>query len=157
MSLIFEALEKLEQEKKETVLPSKKEAGSDKEREFSRGKKKHTVIYWFGGIVFFLLAIGLVYFIFNIQRNGRKDYPVVHPIISSSTPHVSAPAALSSTRKQGQFSLTGVTQMGTDKTAIINNQLVRVGDWVSGAKVLSIEDQEVKLEFKGQVLTLRLY
>ncbi len=58
--------------------------------------------------------------------------------------------------RQGEFSLTGISHTGSDWMAIINNQLVRVGESVSGAEVKSIQDREVLLDFNGETVTLEI-
>lgn len=139
MSLIHEALEKVEQEKKDPSLPR---TVISEAREKIRPKENSQVIY---GIVIALVLcfiLGMIYFLVGSP-----------PEKSASPP---ATAAIFSRPNQGRFVLTGVTWVGKDPTAIINNELVRVGDGVSGAKVVRIEEQEVTLDERGQTITLSL-
>ena len=47
--------------------------------------------------------------------------------------------------------------MGSEWIAIINNQLVRVGENISGAIVRSIEQDGVLLDLNGQTIQLSMY
>lgn len=159
MSLIHEALEKLDRGKRErgknpapeilTSAPFTPAEGISSEKESAR------TIYWIGGAVVFLFVLGMVCLLVSSLKSTlpQTDSLSSPPASSSSVPrpYPTPPST------QALFSLTGITQSGTDLTAIINNELVRVGDWVSGAQVKSIQDRKVSLEFRGQEITLRLY
>lgn len=56
-----------------------------------------------------------------------------------------------------QFSLTGITTLGEEKFALIDNQIVGVGDMLrDGIEVHSIENKSVILKGRGRQITLRL-
>ncbi len=152
MSLIHEALEKLEQQKsgrkKEPIAESVLPVFSEKKPSEENSK----VIYWIGGAVILFFVLGIVYLSAGSLESQLPKTDALPPL-SSSENSVPPPTPVS---KQGLFSLTGITQSGTELSAIINNELVREGDWVNGARVKSIQSQEVSLEFRGQEINLSL-
>jgi hypothetical protein len=52
--------------------------------------------------------------------------------------------------------LQGITYAKDGSEAMINNQTVREGDDIEGARVVAIESRRVKLDFSGHEITLRL-
>lgn len=159
MSLIHAALEKLEQGKKSKKATIQGTQGtfeqdascltetlSSEKRENALGGKPW-LIYGIGGALLLLFVFGLFYFgVGSLRTRDVEQGSLVEPATFSLPP-----------RARSNFSLTGITRMGTDWTAIVNNQLVRVGDRVSGAKVEAIQEEEVILEFRGQTIRLNLY
>lgn len=61
-----------------------------------------------------------------------------------------------STRQQllSNFTLNGIVYDTDDSWAIINNRMVRTGDALDGAKIISIEPQKVVLNFEGEKFDL---
>lgn len=168
MSLIHEALEKLEQEKRgkgknpapeilAETLPSPSEGISpDPNKEKKSLEENSKTIYWIGGAVVFLFVLGLVYLLVGSLKSAAPKRGSLAPS-PSPVPLNSLTHSVESPSTQGLFSLTGITQSGSELTAIVNNELVRVGDSVSGARVKEIKDREVSLEFRGQEIILSLY
>lgn len=140
MSLIHEALEKVEQEKKETPLGNETLPLTPPK---TLTRENTRVVLGIVAFLLFCFVLGMIY-LFAGSHSSQGERPET----KTST---SAPI------KPNRFSLTGITRMGNDRNAIINNQLVRVGDWVSGARVDRIEEEEVQLEDQGQFITLDLY
>lgn len=138
MSLIHEALEKVEQEKKDTFLP---QAVILKVREKVQARENLQMIYGIAVALVFCFILGMTYLFIGSGPQER----------SSETPTTILPQP-----DQERFVLTGITRVGADGTAIINNELVRVGDGVSGAQVTRIEEREVTLDEKGKTITLEL-
>jgi hypothetical protein len=66
----------------------------------------------------------------------------------------SAPAALAPTPAPPEFTLQAVTQQDGRPVAIVNGQLVRVGDVLQGARILRIEAEEVEIEVDGRRIVL---
>lgn len=151
MSLIHEALEKLEGEKK---LAWEKPALASEGPEKDLTKSAHPrVLYGIAGILVFFFLAGLVYFLTTTEKSEK-------PSPSFSLPSESlrkTPPFFRSSPLGNQFALTGVSKVGTEWTAIVNNELVRIGERVDGATVQSIEDKGVILELNGQILKLTLY
>ncbi len=145
MSLIHEALEKLDQEKKSgwrrptPVSTPEPRAHLPKEE----SSKNHGVLYAMAGVLVFFFLAGLVYF-FTRPETDHQFQPT-----QKSSFHALFP--------RGPFTLTGITQVGSDHTAIVNNHLVRVGDGVDGAVVESIDESGVVLGVEGQKVELNLY
>lgn len=54
------------------------------------------------------------------------------------------------------FSLSSVFISPTKRAAVINNRTVEAGEYVDGAKVISIDSSAVKLERQGKIITVRL-
>lgn len=60
-------------------------------------------------------------------------------------------------RSRGKpYVLSGITKMGKDRFALINDQILRPGDWVNGATVKAILDNEVILETTFGELKLKI-
>jgi hypothetical protein len=151
MSLIHEALEKLEREKggKEIPLPAE-ELGPQSffppprpEKIKAHSKPSSGLIFGMTGALILLFISGLAYlFVQNLQKGVPPERPF---------------SAVSSTaNSSGQFSLTGITSVGEDATAIINNQFVRQGEEIAGATVLEIRDEDVVLDWDGENIILHL-
>lgn len=162
MSLIHEALQKLEGEKKEseagsavaTFEPDSPELTEKPASgiEIQRPAVRKEVLFGIGGVVLIAGVLGISSWL------AFSRTPAV-----SETPSGPVAGSLSRARKpavdlsrQGEFSLTGISHTGSDWIAIINNQLVRVGETVSGAEVKSIQDREVLLDFNGETVTLKI-
>jgi hypothetical protein len=65
-----------------------------------------------------------------------------------------APEAAAPPRAAPAFALEAVADQDGHPVAIVNGQLVRVGDLVDGARVLRIDPEEVELEKDGRRLVL---
>lgn len=82
--------------------------------------------------------------------------------VSSSTDSVPAPAEPDSGGDrvgddgQREFSLQGTSIIDGKAVAVINEVRVFVGDWIGGARVVSITEREVQLDLDGTILTLTL-
>lgn len=159
MSLIHEALEKLDQEgtgSKQPLSSGKAPVGAEK------GNYRSRFVFIFLSA---LVSVGLFYlFLVSPHRIEKSKNPSLR-----SSPVVS-PASLGRKsfllskieeknkpwKKPKAFALTGILLSREERTAIVNNQLVRVGDWVSGAKLVRIEQGEVTLDDDGQTVSLRM-
>jgi hypothetical protein len=78
----------------------------------------------------------------------RAAEPLV-PAAPVPTPEVAAPP-----KAAPAFALQAVADQDGHPVAIVNGQLVRVGDLVDGARVLRIDPEEVELEQGGRRLVL---
>lgn len=164
MSLIHEALQKLEEETKnvpnsaasesverEPALLSESPLPSPRP---SRPEKKSKIVFGIGAVLGFFFIVGAGY-LFLVSRDRTNSQPAI--TVPVEGPRSTAPSVTVSSRRSGAFHLTGISRSGSDWTAVINNELVRVGEKVNGAEVKEIRSQEVLLDFKGQTLTLSLY
>lgn len=80
---------------------------------------------------------------------GPREEPFLSPF--------SHPSALRlPIQKQASLQLSGILQQEGSFTCVINNQVLKPGDWVGGYQVLLITPSAVLLEGKGEELLLRL-
>ena len=150
MSLIHEALEKLEKEKTrpaeltptETApKPNPRLPSLPRKEEKAGPSENNRLIFAIGGAVFLFFVVGLVYLA------GRSLSLFSSPVVSGNSPE---PA------RRGSFVLTGITGGEGNLIAVINNQLVRVGERVGEARVAEIQNDRVLLEVNGRQITLTL-
>ena len=66
-----------------------------------------------------------------------------------TTSGASAPAGQFFPKSQGAFNLSGITKLDKDFYAIINGEIVQVGDSIGGATVKEIMDREVILKTRS--------
>lgn len=175
MSLIHEALEKVEQEKNPEPLPKGIGAGPENEKTRDGSQREPSLvlheenrprlsdpasrlIYGIAGTLAAVFILGVVYLGVRALKAGPENEKTRDGF--QREPSLVLQPALSRTGNSNlgrYFSLTGISQVGSKGMAIVNNQLVRVGDEVSGAKVTAIGAEEVTLEFRGETLQLSLY
>ncbi|GEM_PF-3463460 len=160
MSLIHEALEKLEQEKKSgwrRPVPSASTAPPLPVplSPLPEAQKNHSgVIYALSGILVFFFLAGGVYFFTRTETPEQVTTVSVSP---SQKKTVLKKTILPSFSLGNQFKLTGITQVGSEWTAIVNNQLVRKGDGINGAVVEAVDRNAVTLNSNNQIFELKLY
>jgi len=87
----------------------------------------------------------------EIVRGAKVETPKVEPVAPPPTP---PPAPPSPPRELPKLVLQGVTIHGGLREALINGQIVGIGDEVDGVKVVAIEPNKVKLKFDGRDVTL---
>jgi len=58
--------------------------------------------------------------------------------------------------KTGKFVLSGVVTMDNEKIALINDEMVKKGDYIEGAYVINIVDDKVYLDLGGKPLVLKI-
>ncbi len=155
MSLIHKALEKVEREEGAKQQLFLRPVPGENLKLKNRPENSWT-IYGIIGILSVSLILGLVYFFFNSSRTNVPA-PAVKKTSSQAPVRAHAFRSLPSSMGFRRFTLTGITQMGNERTAIINNMLVRTGDRVDQAKVESIEEDKVILSVDGEMTTLGLY
>lgn len=141
MSLIHEALEKIDQEKKE------------RKSDFVKIRKETPWVVYGIAVSLVCFFIAGVSYVFTVPFRGERT--LEKPKLSSGGKQTSS--FLFHSEGNGRFILTGITKVGGDWTAIVNNELVRVGDSVSGASVEAIEPEKVLLNVKGERIALNLY
>ncbi|MDD4870552.1 MAG: hypothetical protein PHR77_08325 [Kiritimatiellae bacterium] len=71
-------------------------------------------------------------------------------------PVVTAPPAEEPPVSWPSLVLTGVVGKGANGSAIINKQIVAVGETIDGVKIVAIKDKSVELEFKGKTQILKV-
>lgn len=154
MSLIHEALEKMEQDKgvksKPVLRPVSVESLKQKDR-----PENLWAAYGIIGVLLLSLILGLIYFFTHPSEPVRPTERSAR-LRSMDRPLRALPPASPLFGLQ-RFTLTGITQMGNERTAIINNMLVREGDQIDNAKIREIKEDGVILNIDGQILRLSLY
>jgi len=147
MSIIYDALKKVE--KIRLAEPQVKvNAGTNK----PKLKFKIYLTYALALILGLWVTDGIFVFFTRppVAKQAPKEniynYAPVSPAVSQ------AAAAISSVKPT--FNLNGIFFSEDEGFALINNQIVKVGDDVDGAKVSQISVNEVELDLQGSVIKL---
>lgn len=145
MSIIYEALKKVEN------------ATADAKDNLGSPKRKNSRFLWLVYSACALLIISLAgIFINSLFVKPTSSLP--HQPPANITPLV-APQQLKSSEipitKLPLFFLTGIIFADNEYLALINNQIVKVGDFIEGSRVVKINPDSVEMEFKGSSYLLR--
>jgi len=159
MSIIYEALKKVEQH-----LPFAE----------ARKEKKATWI-WLAIAVIFIGFIGCgiaIVLLFSslkpplqiIQQAPSTPAPAVAPsTVKLQTPATSSQPLVSSNlinpprqRIADNLDLNGIMDMEGERIALINNQILKVGDYIQGARVMRISQDTVELLLKDKIIILKI-
>lgn len=80
--------------------------------------------------------------------------------IASSMAKQKQPVQISSSKPvratSERFALNGVVTMDNEKVALINDEMVRKGDFIDGAYVINILDNKVYLDLGGKPVVLKI-
>ena len=180
MSIIHEALKKAGQEKGTFVSQTGDPGSIRRNLELEYQKKKSSSTSW--GLFFAVLAIFFVIspilaalFAAPVKRSLFVKPAVKAPVASQTVQPVQLPQAGLLVNRKAQFgleetplfsqsrypaverpalALSGIVYSTTDSYCIINNKIVKIGDEVDGAKLVSISLREVILEYHGEKVTL---
>lgn len=117
-----------------------------------------------GGLLFVvtaLLVIGAM-LLAPLARGSRYARATLAPsftpnaitVIRPTSADVSGQFGIEEMPNPGSFHLSGVVVSGEGSFGIINNQVVGLGQQVSGATVRSITGREVSLDYNGQKIIL---
>lgn len=159
MSIIYEALKKIE-------------AGGHKSSEIKIGvkPKANPKLYLLFALVIclgFLLA-NFVFHLFSqpalikatpLKTSEVKEIAKVQPLPQETPVSVNAPSLSPPVEKQinaSTFTLNGIFFSENEGYAIINNQIVKTGDFIEGLKVARIDENEVELESEGSTVKLKM-
>jgi hypothetical protein len=132
-------------------------------------------------LIFFILFILLAFFVANLSFSllskyaKREEIPssrrsTIQPSIPAmqsqqtptapipETPEVREPEPQIPKEKTPlpQLTLNGLFCSEYDSWAMINNEVVKKGDYIAGARVVAISSSEVILDFEGEKITLVL-
>ncbi|MFH1338676.1 MAG: hypothetical protein ABIH40_02370 [Candidatus Omnitrophota bacterium] len=138
MSIIYDALKRVEGK---TEGDTKLNAGSPGRK----NPKLSKAIF----VVFFLIVLGSAsLLVINISK---KSAPHTSPV--PGAPKIPPETPLRSKGGSG-LSLSGVFFSDGEYVALINDRMVRVGDYIGEAQVVKIESDGVEIKFKDSTLRL---
>ena len=120
--------------------------------------QKRKMWHWLliGFIVFGFAGCGIVVLVLFY-----RPQKIVTPLKQAASP-ARAPQAIRQIQgnapgqAQQLFKLEGIVEMDKEYFAVINNAMLRVGDYINEAEVVGISPQVVSLNARGQIITLRL-
>jgi len=170
MSIISEALKKVEKQRSQTAG----EKFSEKEKQqyiipiVKEEKKKainifatKMVIAWLCGFVLIFVLI-LIF----IPARSKRFINLSEDLSTQDLSVQSATEALSSVSPQlakggatfapSKLKLSGIMLSENEPVAIINNKIVRKGDTIDGATVVSIDEQQARLAYLGEEFVLSI-
>lgn len=78
---------------------------------------------------------------FSVEETPRATLPSFFPSIDP-------------VRTQGALNLSGIVYSPQESYCIINDQIVKVGEFIGGAKLLEITSDKVTLDYQGRVILL---
>ena len=168
MSIIYDALKKVERSKKNSPGP--------KAPEEDKSKVKSYLVYVLIGLVGFVLA-GAIFRFATMSLRGKELAPIKVPAVASPKPrpekkavseNKEVPAASTESGRQGpapsageqvtaparRMTLNGVFFSEDEGYALIDNKVVKVGDAIEGAQVIKIDIDGVELEAGGETFRL---
>jgi hypothetical protein len=164
MSIIAEALKKAQKRQNPNLLTETKTSKQPifgpspgyqkKEKKWSYTKKNNFVV---GGLVFGILLLLSLTFIFSYIQTLQKTYIEIPATASFSfkkevaLPQVQKNKPL---EEKELFKLSGIVQDESKPLAVINDRIVGPGEIVNGARVIEINDDSVKLVYKGKKIIL---
>lgn len=113
-----------------------------------------------------VLGIGILVFVgtlaaFLVLKKGVNAIPAAHRSVNQAqakhAPKFRIPSLVPEISPQPKLTLTGITVSGDERLALINNQVVGVGDFIrEKARVKEIRERSVILEFQGKEFRLTL-
>jgi len=86
----------------------------------------------------------------NPKANQKAQFAIEESPLFGSAP----PAVILS--KTPNFILSGIVYSPKESYCIINNEIVKVGDRIQGAKLLSVSQNSVRLDYRGKETALTL-
>ena len=158
MSLIHDALQKGENFR--WMLPSVSGSSFRASRAAARPAFRLSSLKFPLILVSLLLFFSWCFFVWVHYRDSRLPQVspktrAVHPLPSRPPVRVSQVSSFTSLTAGGKFVLTGMVT-GNEDLAVINDQVVGVGDRVGRALVKEIQGRRVVLEFQGREVYLTL-
>lgn len=164
MSIISEALRKVSDQRRSVVrLRNEELAGIfvDDARKVKSKKEKWTLMSSIGTV--FIVGFGIVAFLYNAQP------PVMVPQLSVATTQpvakvlplttVVSPTPVIGSVETGLlpiFNLNGVIEGGGESLVMINNNILKKGDYIEGAQIIRITSESVTLYYNNKEIILRI-
>lgn len=106
-----------------------------------------------------IILMGVLSVLFLLRQGLPLSKPTASALreVSKPMPALRMPSLVPEISFLPKLSLTGITVSGDEKLALINNQVVGVGDFLrEQARVKEIRERSVVLEFQGRELRLTL-
>ena len=149
MSIIYDALKKVE----ESNLPALKEK-NNKEIPALKSKIRNYLIY----ALFLILGLFFANIFFSyLNRKPAAAIPqnkLPEPAPLQQAKILSPVVESNEIPPKPTFILNGVFSSGNESYALIDNQIVRIGDKIKGAVLKKITSEEVTLNFAGSEIKL---
>lgn len=144
MSIIYEALKKLQKSEPKRHYPKK--------------------ISFFVYIIMAILGILLASLIFLFFTKPKRIIPPPSPIslvspkntLEIKKEEIKPIEEKELIQKIPSFSLSGILYSDTEKWVMINNRILKEGDTIQGAKVIRISEDGAELDLEGEKIFLRL-
>ena len=167
MSIIHDALKKVQMNLSHTGISNKNPSTSLSLPPIQNIQQqlptvKNDNLLWGITILIGLAVVGcatLVIFITTVNKQskissvkpGATTNTNVREIVSMITP---TPAPATNQYQPDVLILNGIISTDDEQLALINNQILKAGDYIDGKRVLSISSDKVELFDKGEVLIL---
>ena len=162
MSIIYDSLKKIEKEK---TLPLPLPEISGRLSQPRRGKNFLNPLFLYAGVALIGIVItgALFHFLLSERASVNKKGKIVKlkpPALSLNIPYPyqHTPVAQAQTpsfqEALASFTLNGIFFSQENGFALINNQIVKVGDSIEGAIVEEISEDKVTLKANGIEITL---
>ena len=151
MSIIYDALKRIDNKKTST---DNKTQDASKIGGSGGNKPKIPWLRYFMAVLLLIAFSGLMRE-YLVKRNSRSKAPasseqqVIKPGIVSLPQAASDKQASPSQKQLRGFSLTGIFFTEGEYIALINNEMVKLGDSINGFKIVGIGPQGVDVEHEG--------
>jgi hypothetical protein len=162
MSIIYDSLKKIEKDKTTPAAIAESSSGQTQPRR-SHDFLKPPFLYAAFAVIGIVLASALYQFLFSARAGRHKKGAIVKlnpPALSLNTPnpYQRSPEAQAQTASfqetLASFTLNGIFFSQENGFALINNQIVKVGDSIEGAIVEEISEDKVMLRANGIEINL---
>ncbi len=128
--------------------------------------KKDLQMWIISGLVFTLVLIcfGLTFTLIASNRRDQTSRPKISPEEKNQQANQQALQNLASAKKKAAVTktpsgeslvLNGIMSSEGEQMALINNEIVRPGDYIGEARILKILENQVEIFSKGEVLILK--
>lgn len=142
MSIIYEALKKTQEKLKFAAVLDPRE----------RLKLKLYIIF------IFIALLGCSYALttlFYTPASLLAKKPTPSSVAAEKQP-IQMPTFKSAKPESEKFALSGIVTIDSEKVALINNEMIRKGEYIEGAYVINILDNKVYLDLGGKPVVLKI-
>lgn len=147
MSIIYEALKKTQERLRFAAVLDPRE----------RLKLKLYVVFIFIALLGFSYALTILFYnpsLVSIDLNKKPldSLPLEQKQLTQAPPTASKPIKQPSDR----FVLKGIVTKNNEKVALINDEMLRKGEYIDGAYIINILDNKVYLDLGGKPVVLKI-